>query len=89
MARPSFDWQAAAVAYRQAEELRQAVLEDAELAPAGLTELIRRDAAARPTSQEQTTTQRALPAGAPPVDFAINLKEDRSNVPAPRSFRQR
>lgn len=87
VARPGFDWQQAAVAYRQAEQLRRAVLEDAEVAPAGLAELVRRDASVDQSSvTPRTTRQAALPAGLPPANLNPNPKKEDHHADAARSL---
>jgi hypothetical protein len=85
MARPGYDWQHAAVAYRQAEELRRAVLEDSEIAPTGLIELVRREAADAVVARQMA--QRALPGAS--LNTETDPRKEYVNVYAARSLRQR
>jgi hypothetical protein len=85
MVHPGYDWQQAAVVYRRAQELRQAVIKDAEGAAAGVIELVRRDASAAPSrNQPASASPAALPAWHPPVNFESNPTKENSNVDAAR-----
>lgn len=89
VAHPGYDWQQAVRAYRQAEELRRAVLEDAEQASAGLIELVRQEAVEKSPASPTTAAPAALPPGMAPGTVETNPKKEEQHVHAAGSLWRR